>query len=108
MTLGRVWMKLHDRRSFQFVWEELLSLVRRLTSLKLGFVSLHRGGTLLGINADMEAAPLLGLADALLPTIDIPSVAEEVKDAVGLLKRNVRVCYSHLKRFVLLMTVRLS
>ncbi|KAJ7251891.1 hypothetical protein C8J57DRAFT_1474350 [Mycena rebaudengoi] len=98
MTLGRVWMKLHDRWSFQFVWEELLSLVRRLTSLKLGFVSLHRGGTLLGINADMEAAPLLGLADALLPTIDIPSVAEEVKDAVGLLKRNVRVCYSHLKR----------
>ncbi|KAJ7289905.1 hypothetical protein C8J57DRAFT_1459663 [Mycena rebaudengoi] len=76
---GSVWMKLHDRWSFQFVWEELLSLVRCLTGLKLGFVSLHHGRTLLGINADMEAAPLLGLADALLPTIDIPSVAEEVK-----------------------------
>ncbi|KAJ6583451.1 hypothetical protein DFH09DRAFT_1308960 [Mycena vulgaris] len=79
VTLGRVWMKLHDRRSFQFVWEELLSLVKRLTDQRFGFVALHRGGTLLGINADMEAAPLLGMADALLPTIDIP-------------------CYSHVKR----------
>ncbi|KAJ6603872.1 hypothetical protein B0H10DRAFT_1957613 [Mycena sp. CBHHK59/15] len=98
VTLGRVWMKLHDRRSFQFIWEELLSLVKRLTNQKLGFVALHRGGTLLGINADMEAAPLLGMADALLPTIDIPSVVEEVKDAVGVVKRNVRICYSHVKR----------
>ncbi|KAJ6556722.1 hypothetical protein B0H10DRAFT_1967556 [Mycena sp. CBHHK59/15] len=98
VTLGRIWMKLHDRRSFQFVWEELLSLVKRLTNQKLGFVALHRGGTLLGINADMEAAPLLGMADALLPTIDIPSVVEEVKDAVGVVKRNVRICYSHVKR----------
>jgi hypothetical protein len=61
---------LRDRRSFQFVWEELLSLVKRLTNQRLGFVALHRGGTLLGINADMEAAPLLGIADAFLPTID--------------------------------------
>ncbi|KAJ6606945.1 hypothetical protein B0H10DRAFT_2439850 [Mycena sp. CBHHK59/15] len=98
VTLGRVWMKLHDRRYFQFVWEELLSLVKRLMNQKLGFVALHRGGTLLGINADMEAAPLLGMADALLPTIDIPSVVEEVKDAVGVVKRNVRICYSHVKR----------
>ncbi|KAJ6487309.1 hypothetical protein DFH09DRAFT_1339546 [Mycena vulgaris] len=70
--------------------EELLSLVKRLTNQRLGFGALHRGGTLLGSNADTEAAPLLGMADALLPTIDIPSVAEEVKDAVGVLKRNIR------------------
>ncbi|KAJ7909723.1 hypothetical protein B0H13DRAFT_1877422 [Mycena leptocephala] len=56
------------------------------------------GGTLLGVNADMEAAPLLGMADALLPTIDIPSVAEKVKDPIGVLTRNVRSCYSHVKR----------
>ncbi|KAJ6613831.1 hypothetical protein B0H10DRAFT_1951223 [Mycena sp. CBHHK59/15] len=85
VTLGRVWMKLHDRQSFQFIWEELLSLVKHLTNQRLGFAALHRGGMLLGINADMEAAPLLGMADALLPTIDIPSVAEEVKDAVAVI-----------------------
>ena len=61
--------------------------MKRLTNQRLGFVSLHRGGTLLGINADMEAAPLLGMADALLPTIDIPSVAEQVKDAVDIGER---------------------
>ena len=103
VTLGRVWMKLHDRRAFQFVWEELLSLVKHLTNKTLGFVSLHRGGTLLGVNADMEAAPLLGMADALLSTIDLPSVAEKVKDAARVLKRNVHICYSHVKRFVLSM-----
>ncbi|KAJ6559387.1 hypothetical protein DFH09DRAFT_1483903 [Mycena vulgaris] len=98
VTLGRVWIKEHDRRSFQFVWEELLALVKRLTNQKLGFAALHRTGTLLGFNADMEAAPLLGLADVLLPTIDIPSVAEEVVDALDIVKRIVRICYSHLKR----------
>ncbi|KAJ6507086.1 hypothetical protein C8R45DRAFT_923251 [Mycena sanguinolenta] len=80
------------------VWDELLSLVKRLTNQSLGFVSLHRDGTVLGVNADMESAPLLGMADALLPTIDIPSVAAKVKDAVGVLKRNVRISYSHVKR----------
>ncbi|KAJ6595184.1 hypothetical protein DFH09DRAFT_1073005 [Mycena vulgaris] len=99
VTLGRVWIKIHDRRAFQFVWEELLSLVKRLTNQKLGFAALHRSGTLLGFNADMETAPLLGMADALLPTIDIQSVAEEVGgDAISLLKLIVRICYTHIKR----------
>jgi hypothetical protein len=56
--------------------EELLSLVKRLTNQRLGFAAFHRGGTLIGVIADMEAAPLLGMADALLPAIDIPSVAD--------------------------------
>ncbi|KAJ7776033.1 hypothetical protein DFH07DRAFT_936976 [Mycena maculata] len=87
VTLGRVWIK-----------EELLALVRRLTNQKLGFVALHRSGTLLGFNADMETAPLLGMADTLIPTIDIPSVTEEVLDALALIKWIVRICYSHIKR----------
>lgn len=83
-------MKLRDHKSFQFVWEEFLSLVKRLTNQKLGFVALHRVGTPLGINADVEASPLLGMADAL-PIIDIPSVAEQIEDSVGLVKRNVYI-----------------
>ncbi|KAJ7939190.1 hypothetical protein B0H13DRAFT_2300944 [Mycena leptocephala] len=102
VMLGRVWIKLRDHRSFQFVWEELLSLVKRLTNQRLGFV------TLLGINADMEATPLLGMADVLLPTIDIPSVAEQIKDSGGLVKCNVRIHYSHVKQFVLSTEVYLS
>ncbi|KAF7372461.1 hypothetical protein MVEN_00107700 [Mycena venus] len=38
------------------------------------------------------------MADAPLQTIDISSVAENVKDVVRVLKRNVRGRYSHLKR----------
>ncbi|KAJ7737995.1 hypothetical protein B0H16DRAFT_1762096 [Mycena metata] len=92
LTLGRVWIKFHDHRSFQLVWEELLSLVKRLTNQRLGFKALHRSGTLLGFNADMEAAPLLGMADALLSTIDLKSVAEEVGgDPISLLKLITRI-----------------
>ncbi|KAJ7618793.1 hypothetical protein FB45DRAFT_932474 [Roridomyces roridus] len=98
LTLGRVWMSEHDRRTFQFVWEEFMSLVKRLTNQSLTFTALHRGGTLLGVNADMEAAPLLGMADALLQTINIPSVAEQIKTPAGVIKKTVRACYSHVKR----------
>jgi hypothetical protein len=66
-------MDTHDRSSFKFVWEELQHLVKHLTNRNFGFVALHQRGTLLGVNGDMEAAAVLGLADAMLPTIDIPS-----------------------------------
>ncbi|KAJ7133040.1 hypothetical protein C8R44DRAFT_870490 [Mycena epipterygia] len=37
------------------------------------------------------------------PFIDIPTVAEEVVDALALIKRITRICYSHIKRFVLVL-----
>ncbi|KAJ7757830.1 hypothetical protein B0H14DRAFT_2634834 [Mycena olivaceomarginata] len=53
-------------------------LVKRLTNRNFGFVALHQRGTLLRVNGDMEAAAVLGLADAMLPTIDIPEVAAKI------------------------------
>ncbi|KAJ7741971.1 hypothetical protein DFH07DRAFT_777895 [Mycena maculata] len=49
-------------------------LVKRLTNRHFGSVVLHQLGTILGANGDMEAAAV-GLADAILPTINIPEVA---------------------------------
>ncbi|KAJ7306174.1 hypothetical protein DFH08DRAFT_1054689, partial [Mycena albidolilacea] len=98
VTLGRVWMDTHDRSSFKFVWEELQRLVKRLTNRNFGFVALHQRGTLLGVNGDMEAAAVLGLADAMLPTIDIPQVAAKVRSAADVLKFILRICFAHLKR----------
>ncbi|KAJ6449078.1 hypothetical protein C8R45DRAFT_1224512 [Mycena sanguinolenta] len=98
VTLGRVWMDTHDRPAFKFVWEELQRLVKRLTNKSFGFVALHQRGTILGANGDMEAAAVLGLADAMLPTIDIADVAAKVQSAADLLKFILRICFSHLKR----------
>jgi hypothetical protein len=95
-----VWIDTHDRSSFKFVWEELQRLVKRLTNRNFGFVALQQRGTLLGVNGDMEAAAVLGLADAMLPTIDIPEVAAKVRSAADVLKFILRICFAHLKRFV--------
>ncbi|KAJ7082748.1 hypothetical protein B0H15DRAFT_932657 [Mycena belliarum] len=74
ITVLRVWMEVHDRAAYKAVWEEILRLVLKLTRKQLKFKGLHKGGKVLGLNSDMEAAPLLGLADAFAPTVDIESV----------------------------------
>ncbi|KAJ6545678.1 hypothetical protein B0H19DRAFT_1380185 [Mycena capillaripes] len=100
VTLGRVWMEAHDRTIFKQVWEELRRLVTVLTGRPLLFKGLHVRGTILGLNADMEVAPLLGFADAFLPTIDREELRGVVTDAGTLLLFVLRLCYTHIFRGV--------
>ncbi|KAJ7906749.1 hypothetical protein B0H13DRAFT_2333189 [Mycena leptocephala] len=65
VTVMRVWMEVHDRAAYK--------------TKQLKFKGLHKGGKILGLNFDMEAAPLLGFADALVATVDI----EQVRSAVS-------------------------
>ncbi|KAJ6517934.1 hypothetical protein C8R47DRAFT_1312518 [Mycena vitilis] len=62
VTVMRVWMEIHDRDAYKAVWQEVQRLVLKHTRKKLKFIGLHKGGKILGLNADMEAAPLLGFA----------------------------------------------
>ncbi|KAJ7793384.1 hypothetical protein B0H14DRAFT_2622951 [Mycena olivaceomarginata] len=57
---------------------------------------LHVRGTILGLNADMEVAPLLGLADAFLPIIDRDELFGVVTEAGTLLLFVLRLCYTHI------------
>ncbi|KAJ7465620.1 hypothetical protein FB451DRAFT_1487168 [Mycena latifolia] len=91
VTVMRVWMELHDRKAYKTVWEEIQRLVLKLTRKQLKFKGLHKGGKILGLNSDMEAAPLLGFADAFVGTVDLE---EEVLSFV------LRICYSHYNRGV--------
>ncbi|KAJ7075945.1 hypothetical protein B0H15DRAFT_956058 [Mycena belliarum] len=91
VTVMRVWMELHDRKAYKSVWEEIQRLVLKLTRKPLKFKGLHKGGKILGLNSDMEAAPLLGFADAFVDTVDLE---EELLSFV------LRVCYSHYNRGV--------
>ncbi|KAF7319706.1 hypothetical protein MKEN_00752300 [Mycena kentingensis (nom. inval.)] len=99
ITGMRVWIEPHDRLAFGDLWTELLRLIRVLTSQNLRFKGLHRGGKILGINSDMEAAPLLGFADAVWGTL-----SDERKAAIGervkLLSYVLRICHVHFDRGV--------
>ncbi|KAJ7658241.1 hypothetical protein DFH06DRAFT_1196427 [Mycena polygramma] len=79
VTVMRVWMEVHDRQAYKTTWEEIQRLVLKLTGKPLKFKGLHKAGKILGVNADLEAAPLLGFSDALAPTID----REDVRAVVG-------------------------
>ncbi|KAJ6611331.1 hypothetical protein B0H10DRAFT_2192985 [Mycena sp. CBHHK59/15] len=105
VTVMRVWMEIHDRAAFKAVWEEVQRLVLKLTRKRLKFKGLHKGGKILGLNSDMEAAPLLGFADAFVATIDLEDVRSVVgTDAQKLLPFVLRVCYSHYNRGIPLLS----
>ncbi|KAJ7196691.1 hypothetical protein GGX14DRAFT_403155 [Mycena pura] len=99
ITFMRVWMEPHDRLSFKIVWVEIVRLVSSLTTRRLTFKNLHHGGRILGINSDMEAAPLLGFAEAVWETLT-PERQAEVETPRQLLSYVLRVCYVHFERGV--------
>ncbi|KAJ7738268.1 hypothetical protein B0H14DRAFT_2638513 [Mycena olivaceomarginata] len=80
ITLARVWMEAHDCAIFKQVWEELQCLVKLLTTCPIGFKAIHKNGTLLGLNSDMEVALLLGFGDAFLLMIDWDELCGEKVD----------------------------
>ena len=98
VTFCRVWLNIHDRAAFKAVWEEIFRLVMELTRRRLGFKALHKNGTLIGYNADMEPAPLLALADALYPTVDIEGALLWMKVPTDILAKILRICLVHLRR----------
>ncbi|KAJ7906823.1 hypothetical protein B0H13DRAFT_1880223 [Mycena leptocephala] len=73
-------------------------LVKLLTARPIGFKAIHKNGTLMGLNADMEAAPVLGFGDAFLPTIDRDELLGNINDAETLLCYVLRICYTHIDR----------
>ncbi|KAJ7239525.1 hypothetical protein C8J57DRAFT_110044 [Mycena rebaudengoi] len=99
VTVMRVWMEVHDRAAYKTVWEEIQRLVLKLTKKPLKFKGLHKGSKILGLNSDMEAAPLLGFADAFVATVDLEHVHSAVAaNPQDLLSFILRICYSHFNR----------
>ncbi|KAF7318584.1 hypothetical protein HMN09_00368900 [Mycena chlorophos] len=96
-TLGRAWMEIHTRHAFRHLWQELQRVVLRLTGKALTFRGLHGRG-LLGLNSDMEAAPLLGFGDAFLATVDA-TIGAGIAGSDDVLSRVLRICHTHLQRY---------
>ncbi|KAJ7218473.1 hypothetical protein GGX14DRAFT_695696 [Mycena pura] len=97
VTFMRAWIEVHDHLSFKDIWVENLRLILALTKQRLRIARLHPGAKIRGVNADMEAAPLLGLGDALWDTIT-PERQAEIGDPVALLSYILRICHVHFDR----------
>ncbi|KAJ7610186.1 hypothetical protein FB45DRAFT_1122145 [Roridomyces roridus] len=97
ITVLRVWMDAHDRATFEIVWSDVFGIVLSLTGNPLRFKRLHAGGKLLGINSDMEAAPLLAFADAVWKTMTDARRAE-IGEPQFVLLFVLRICKVHFNR----------
>ncbi|KAJ7731653.1 hypothetical protein B0H16DRAFT_1772774 [Mycena metata] len=83
LTVMRVWMEVHNEPSFKLAWTEIFRLVLLLTGQPLHFKRVHRGGKILGLLSDMEAAPLLGFASALWEEMT-PEYRAKIGDVDGI------------------------
>ncbi|KAF7320638.1 hypothetical protein HMN09_00148500 [Mycena chlorophos] len=97
VTVLRIWMEVHDQDAFKTAWSEIFRLVATLTGRPLRFKQLHRGGTIRGLNADMEAAPLLAFGDAVWETMT-DDRRTKVGDARSTLHYVLRICAVHYNR----------
>ncbi|KAL0947450.1 hypothetical protein HGRIS_013557 [Hohenbuehelia grisea] len=68
VTIGRVYTDKADREHYKIIFDELQRWVRRLTGKPLRFKRLSKGGNLIYLDVDLEAAQVLGAGDSFLPT----------------------------------------
>ena len=97
ITIARVYTNKADTDYYTILFDELQAMTLRLTGKPLGFKRLSRDGNLLCMNADMEAAQVLGAARSFMKTNNIPYSNIDVTTPEELLPYFVRVCLTHSK-----------
>jgi hypothetical protein len=95
-----VYINKADTDYYTILFDELQELTLRLTGKPLRFKRLSPDGNLLCMNADMEAAQVLGAARSFMKTNDIAYSKIDVSSPEELLPYFVRVCLTHSKRYV--------
>ncbi len=66
------------------------------------FKRLSKGGNLLSINVDLEAAQVLGIGDSFLMTNELEHSGISTLDAEVIVTYFMRGCYIHVMRYALL------
>ncbi|KAF8986525.1 hypothetical protein BDQ17DRAFT_1548458 [Cyathus striatus] len=101
VTVGCIYTNGQDRAYYKRLFDEFQDIVLQLTSKPLHFKRLVRGGNLLCMNADLEAAQALGFGDSIISTNDpeysgIPANT----DSETILFYIFKGCHTHIKRAV--------
>jgi hypothetical protein len=93
-----VYINKADTDYYTTLFDRLQELTTRLTGKPLRFKRLSPGGNLLCMNADMEAAQILGAGRSFMKTNDTAYSGIDVELPEDLLPFFVRVCLTHSKR----------
>jgi hypothetical protein len=98
ITIARVYIDTADTDHYERLFDELQILAKSLTGTPLLLKRLSPGGNLLCMNADMEAAQVLGAGKSIMKTHDPYFSNIHVDTAEELLPYFLRLCYTHSKR----------
>ncbi|KAF8812196.1 hypothetical protein BYT27DRAFT_7221222 [Phlegmacium glaucopus] len=101
ITIARVYIDSANTAHYECLFDELHTLTESLTGSPLHFKRLSPGGNLLCMNADMEAAQVLGAGKSIMKTHDPDFSNIRVTTAEELLAFFLRLCFTHSKRAVL-------
>ncbi|KAK7026129.1 hypothetical protein VNI00_015704 [Paramarasmius palmivorus] len=101
VTVLRIYLDRADTGHYKIMYDVLQELVFSLTGKPLRFKRLTPGGTLSGVNADMEIAHAMGMAQSFLPT-NIPEHSGiDTQNAADILPYIFRLCHVHARRAIL-------
>ena len=98
VTIGRAYIDRADRGHYKLLFDEVQSAVEKLTGRPIRFKRLTRGGNLLAMNVDLEAAQVLGAADSFLSTNEPEYSGILTEDPVVLAEYFTKACHTHVKR----------
>ena len=101
VTIACVYIDTAATDHYERLFDELQLLVESLTGTPLRFKRLSPGGNLLCMNADMEAAQVLGAGKSIMKTYDPGFSNIHVDTAEELLPYFIRLCYTHSKRCII-------
>ncbi|KAJ7804189.1 hypothetical protein B0H13DRAFT_2687480 [Mycena leptocephala] len=100
LTVGRVYTNGADRPHYKCLFDELQKIIFRLTGKQLRFKRFTRGGNLITMGVDLEAAQVQGASDSFLPTNEPEYSGITTEDPDEFSEYYVRACISHAKRGV--------
>lgn len=101
VTIGRIYTDRAHTNHYTRLFDELQGCVLRLTGRPLAFKRLTPGGNLLCMNADMEAAQVLGVGRSFMRTNQPGYSGITTSKSEELVQYFVRVCLTHSKRLVM-------
>ena len=106
ITIGRVYVNRADRAHYKLLFDELQHAVEVLTKKPMRFQRLTRGGTLLAMNVDLEAAQVLGAGDSFLKTNEPEYSRIETNDPAEMVEYFTKACHTHVKRYAVSNSVK--
>ncbi|KAJ7742369.1 hypothetical protein DFH07DRAFT_1063777 [Mycena maculata] len=103
VTIARAYVNGASAEFFERLYDEFQSLKQELTGKPIGFKRFIKGGNILAMNSDMEAAQVLGATRSVFKKLNDPAYSQIPNDtpAEEVAPEMIKLCTTHAKRAVL-------